>query len=111
MEARPVDVPDSPRPSEGSLHKSLTPQEEVKSAIYYTPYTIQDTTCKQDTVQFSSYIQDTVVVTISTFQVKFRKAIEACPSDLDYMRECVAANPRYLVSGADSPVILHQVSS
>ena len=46
VEARPVDVPDSPRPSEGSLHKSLTPQEEVKSAIHYTLYTIHYTLYK-----------------------------------------------------------------
>jgi len=64
------DVPDSPRPSEGSIYKSLTPQEEVK----------------------------------------LRKAIEANPSDLNFMRECLATNPRYLVTATDTPNILHQGS-
>ena len=115
VEARPVDVPDSPRPSEGSLHKSLTPQEEVKSRhtllLYMIQYSLQYIVLVIIySTRYNLQYSVTRNSTISAFQVKFRKAIEASPSDLDYMRECVAANPRYLVSGADSPVILHQGS-
>ena len=43
-------------------------------------------------------------------KVKLRKAIEAKPSDLSFMRECLLSNPRYLVTATDSPNILHQGS-
>lgn len=42
--------------------------------------------------------------------MKLRKAIEANPSDLNFMRECLATNPRYLVTATDTPNILHQGS-
>ena len=42
--------------------------------------------------------------------MKLRKAIEANPSDLNFMRECLASNPRYLVTATDTPNILHQGS-
>ena len=40
--------------------------------------------------------------------MKLRKAIEASPSNLNFMRECVASNPRYLVTATETPNILHQ---
>ena len=43
-------------------------------------------------------------------KVKLRKAIEANPSDLNFMKECLALNPRYLVTATDTPNILHQGS-
>ena len=42
--------------------------------------------------------------------MKLRKAIEANPSNLNFMRECLASNPRYLVTATDTPNILHQGS-
>ena len=40
--------------------------------------------------------------------MKLRKAIEASPSNLNFMRECVASNPRYLATATETPNILHQ---
>lgn len=37
--------------------------------------------------------------------VKMRKAVET--SDLDYLRECVDSNPRYLLTPSDTPSIVH----
>jgi len=37
--------------------------------------------------------------------VKLRKAVET--EDLDYLRECVDSNPRYLLTPSDTPSILH----
>ena len=45
-----------------------------------------------------------------SFKVKLRKAIEAKPSDLNFMRECLLSNPRYLLTATDTPNILHQGS-
>ena len=39
-------------------------------------------------------------------EVKFRKAIEANPSDLEFVVKCVESNPRYLVTASDTPTIL-----
>jgi len=39
-------------------------------------------------------------------EVKLRKAIEANPSNLEYVTQCVEANPRYLVTASDTPTIL-----
>jgi len=39
-------------------------------------------------------------------EVKLRKAIEANPSDLEYITKCVESNPRYLVTASDTPTIL-----
>ena len=41
-------------------------------------------------------------------EVKFRKAIERSPSDLEFLRSCIESNARYLVTPSDTPTILHQ---
>jgi len=39
-------------------------------------------------------------------EVKLRKAIEASPSNMEFLRECVENNPRYLVTTNDTPTII-----
>jgi len=39
-------------------------------------------------------------------EVKLRKAIEANPSDIEFVMKCVESNPRYLVTASDTPTIL-----
>jgi len=39
-------------------------------------------------------------------EVKLRKAIEANPSDIEFVIQCVDSNPRYLVTASDTPTIL-----
>ena len=41
-------------------------------------------------------------------EVKFRKAIEANPSNLSFLVECIEENARYLVTPSDTPTILQQ---
>ena len=41
-------------------------------------------------------------------EVKFRKAIEANPSDLEFLVSCIEDNARYLVTPSDTPTILQQ---
>ena len=41
-------------------------------------------------------------------EVKFRKAIESRPSDLEFIQSCIEENARYLVTPSDTPTILQQ---
>ena len=41
-------------------------------------------------------------------EVRFRKGIEASPSDLEFLAACVEENARYLVTPSDTPTILQQ---
>ena len=84
---------------------------------------------KEDAIQFSGTHVVSSVVTVSDSvllsspkpsekcefkslkpqeEVKFRKAIEANPSDLAFLVTCIEENARYLVTPSDTPTILQQ---